>query len=167
MPVRRLTVCSLLTAVALTIFVLEAQIPLPLPVPGLKLGLSNVVTVFALAVLGWKEALAIVLLRIVLGNLLIGQSLAMLYSLAGGLLSFLCMALILRVLKKHQLWICGVFGGIAHNIGQMAVAAAVTATPALWMYLAVLIPCGILTGAFTGLCAQLLRKMLFRKPHDS
>ena len=73
MPVRRLTVCSLLTAVALTIFVLEAQIPLPLPVPGLKLGLSNVVTVFALAVLGWKEALAIVLLRIVLGNLLIGQ----------------------------------------------------------------------------------------------
>lgn len=167
MPVRRLTVCSLLTAVALTIFVLEAQIPLPLPVPGLKLGLSNVVTVFALAVLGWKEALAIVLLRIVLGNLLIGQSLAMLYSLAGGLLSFLCMALILRVLKKHQLWICGVFGGIAHNIGQMAVAAAVTATPALWMYLAVLIPCGILTGAFIGLCAQLLRKMLFRKPHDS
>lgn len=167
MPVRRLTVCSLLTAVALTIFVLEAQIPLPLPVPGLKLGLSNVVTVFALAVLGWKEALAIVLLRIVLGNLLIGQPLAMLYSLAGGLLSFLCMALILRVLKKHQLWICGVFGGIAHNIGQMAVAAAVTATPALWMYLAVLIPCGILTGAFTGLCAQLLRKMLFRKPHDS
>ena len=159
--------CSLLTAVALTIFVLEAQIPLPLPVPGLKLGLSNVVTVFALAVLGWKEALAIVLLRIVLGNLLIGQPLAMLYSLAGGLLSFLCMALILRVLKKHQLWICGVFGGIAHNIGQMAVAAAVTATPALWMYLAVLIPCGILTGAFTGLCAQLLRKMLFRKPHDS
>lgn len=167
MPVRRLTVCSLLTAVALTIFVLEAQIPLPLPIPGLKLGLSNVVTVFALAVLGWKEALAIVLLRIVLGNLLIGQPLAMLYSLAGGLLSFLCMALILRVLKKHQLWICGVFGGIAHNIGQMAVAAAVTATPALWMYLAVLIPCGILTGAFTGLCAQLLRKMLFRKPHDS
>ena len=167
MPVRRLTVCSLLTAVALTIFVLEAQIPLPLPVPGLKLGLSNVVTVFALAVLGWKEALAIVLLRIVLGNLLIGQPLAMLYSLAGGLISFLCMALILRVLKKHQLWICGVFGGIAHNIGQMAVAAAVTATPALWMYLAVLIPCGILTGAFTGLCAQLLRKMLFRKPHDS
>ena len=167
MPVRRLTVCSLLTTVALTIFVLEAQIPLPLPIPGLKLGLSNVVTVFALAVLGWKEALAIVLLRIVLGNLLIGQPLAMLYSLAGGLLSFLCMALILRVLKKHQLWICGVFGGIAHNIGQMAVAAAVTATPALWMYLAILIPCGILTGAFTGLCAQLLRKMLFRKPHDS
>lgn len=167
MPVRRLTVCSLLTAIALTIFVLEAQIPLPLPVPGLKLGLSNVVTVFALAVLGWKEALAIVLLRIVLGNLLIGQPLAMLYSLAGGLLSFLCMALILRVLKKNQLWICGVFGGIAHNIGQMAVAAAVTATPALWMYLAVLIPCGILTGAFTGLCAQLLRKMLFRKPPDS
>ena len=167
MPVRRLTACSLLTAIALTIFVLEAQIPLPLPVPGLKLGLSNIVTVFALAVLGWKETLAIVLLRIVLGNLLVGQSMAMLYSLAGGLLSFLCMALILRVLKKNQLWVCGVFGGIAHNIGQMAVAVAVTATPALWMYLAVLLPCGIVTGAFTGLCAQLLRKMLFKDHPDS
>lgn len=160
MRARRLALCALLTAIALTIFVLEAQIPLPLPVPGLKLGLSNIVTVFALAVLGWKETLAIVLLRIVLGNLITGQGMAMLYSLAGGLFSFLCMALVFRILKENQLWVCGVIGGIAHNIGQMAVAVAVTGTPALLIYLAVLLLCGIVTGAFTGLCAQLLKRRL-------
>lgn len=152
----------MLSAIALTIFVLEAQLPLPLPIPGLKLGLSNIVTVFALAALGRKEALAIVLIRIVLGNLIAGQGMAMLYSLAGGLLSFLCMALVLRILQKKQLWVCGVVGGIAHNVGQMAVALAVTETPALLAYLAVLLLCGIGTGTFTGLCAQLL----LRLPHQ-
>ena len=85
---------------------------------------------------------------------------ALLYSLAGGLLSFAVMALLLRVLKRSQLWVAGVFGGIAHNLGQMAVAVAVTGTPALLMYLPVLLLCGIVTGAFTGLCAQLLRNRL-------
>ena len=160
MKSRRLALSAVLAAIALTIFVLEAQIPLPLPVPGLKLGLSNVVTLFALAVLGWKEAMVILLVRIVLGNIFTAQIMALLYSLAGGLLSFAIMALLLRVLKRSQLWVAGVFGGIAHNLGQMAVAVAVTGTPALLMYLPVLLLCGIVTGAFTGLCAQLLRNRL-------
>ena len=160
MKSRRLALSAVLAAIALTIFVLEAQIPLPPPVPGLKLGLSNVVTLFALAVLGWKEAMVILLVRIVLGNIFTAQIMALLYSLAGGLLSFAVMALLLRVLKRSQLWGAGVFGGIAHNLGQMAVAVAVTGTPALLMYLPVLLLCGIVTGAFTGLCAQLLRNRL-------
>lgn len=153
---RRLTLCAVLSAVALTIFVLEAQIPLP--VSGIKLGLSNIVTVFALSALGWKEALAILLVRVLLGSLAVGQVMALLYSLAGGLLSFVCMALVLRLLKPEQLWVCGVIGGITHNIAQMAVAVAVTRTPALLAYLPLLLLGGTLTGAFTGLCAQLLRK---------
>lgn len=84
---RRLVLCAVLCAVALGIFVLEAQIPLPLPFPGIKLGLSNIVTLLALALLGWKEALGIVLGRVLLGNLLLGQPSALLYALAGGLLS--------------------------------------------------------------------------------
>lgn len=156
MRVRRLTQSALLAAVALTIFVLEAQIPLPLPVPGLKLGLCNVVTLFALQKLGKKYTLAIVLVRIVLGNLALGQVMAMLYALAGGLLSFLVMALLQTHLPQNQLWVAGAFGGIAHNLGQMAAAVAVTQTPALLIYLPVLLLCGIVTGAFTGLCAQLL-----------
>ena len=160
--VRRLALCALFTAIALTIFVVEAQFPLPVPVPGLKLGLSNVVTLFALVVFGWKEALAIVLVRILLGNLITGQMMSLFYSLAGGILSFVCMALILRVLKQNQLWVAGVIGGITHNIGQMTVAVAVTQAPALLAYLPVLILCGIVTGALTGLCAQLINSKLRR-----
>lgn len=160
--VRRLALCALLTAIALTIFVVEAQVPLPVPVPGLKLGLSNIVTLFALAAFGWKETLAILLVRIFLGNLITGQMMSLLYSLAGGMLSFVCMTLILRLLKENQLWVAGVIGGIAHNFGQMAVALAVTQTPALLAYFPVLVLCGILTGALTGLCAQLLHQKLRR-----
>ncbi len=158
MRVRRLALCALLAAVALAIFVLEAQIPLPIPVPGLKLGLSNIVTLFALFALGRKEAAGILLVRILLGNIFTGQITALLYSLAGGLLSFLAMALLKRILKESQLWAAGVVGGIFHNLGQMAVAVAVTETPSLLYYLPLLLLCGILTGTFTGLCAQLLVK---------
>lgn len=160
--VRGLALCALLTAIALTIFVVEAQFPLPVPIPGLKLGLSNVVTVFALAAVGRKKALAILLVRIFLGNVITGQTMSLLYSLAGGLLSFVCMALILRVLKQDQLWVAGVIGGVAHNVGQTAIAVAVTQTPALLAYFPVLMLCGILTGALTGLCAQLLNQKLRR-----
>lgn len=160
MRVRALAQSALLAAVALTVFVLEAQIPLPLPVPGLKLGLCNIVTLFALCRLGRGWSLAIVLTRIVLGNLAMGQVMAMLYALAGGLLSFLVMALIFRRLGQDLLWVTGAFGGIAHNLGQMAVAVLVTSTPALLAYLPVLLLCGILTGAFTGLCARLLCERL-------
>lgn len=160
MRVRALAQSALLAAVALTIFVLEAQIPLPLPVPGLKLGLCNIVTLFALCRLGRGWSLAIVLTRIVLGNLAVGQGMAMLYALAGGLLSFCVMALIFRRLGQDLLWVTGAFGGIAHNLGQMAVAVLVTSTPGLLAYLPVLLLCGILTGAFTGLCARLLCERL-------
>ena len=160
MRVRALAQSALLAAVALTIFVLEAQIPLPLPVPGLKLGLCNIVTLFALCRLGRGWSLAIVLTRIVLGNLAMGQVMAMLYALAGGLLSFLVMALIFRRLGQSLLWVTGAFGGIAHNLGQMTVAVLVTSTPALLAYLPVLLLCGILPGAFTGLCARLLCERL-------
>ena len=160
MRVRALAQSALLAAVALTIFVLEAQIPLPLPVPGLKLGLCNIVTLFALCRLGRGWSLAIVLTRIVLGNLAMGQVMAMLYALAGGLLSFCVMALIFRRLGQDLLWVTGAFGGLAHNLGQMAVAVLVTSTPALLAYLPVLLLCGILTGAFTGLCARLLCERL-------
>lgn len=163
MRYRRLAQTALLSAIALAIFVLEAQIPLFLPVPGVKLGLANVVTVFALATLGRREALAIVVVRVLLGNLASGQGMALLFSLAGGLLSWLVMALILPVLRKNQLWVAGVLGGIAHNVGQMAVALAVTCTPSLLWYLAILLLCGMGTGTLTGLTAQLLRDRLPRE----
>lgn len=153
---QRLTRCALLTAVALTIFVLEAQIPLPVSVPGMKLGLSNVVTLFALFALGWREALSVLALRILLGNVFAGNLMAMLYSAAGGLLSFAAMALLRKIVTKKQIWVCGVVGGAVHNLGQLLAAAAVAGTAGVFLYAPALLLCGMLTGAFTGLCAQLL-----------
>ena len=101
MRVKRLTRCALLTAIALAIFVLEAQIPIPFPVPGMKLGLSNIITLFALFSFGWKDALAIVVIRILLGNLASGQVMVwlpvlLLCGLGTGLFTGLCAQLLLR-----------------------------------------------------------------------
>lgn len=167
MRVKRLTRCALLTAIALTIFVLEAQIPIPFPVPGMKLGLSNIITLFALFSFGWKDALAIVVIRILLGNLASGQVMALLYSLGGGLLSFAGMALLRRILTAKQVWVAGVAGGLLHNLGQMAVALAVTRTRAADLAAGPLL-CGLVTGLFTGLCAQLLlRRRLISDKGDT
>lgn len=153
---RRLAWCALLTAIALTIFVLEGQIPLSFRVPGMKLGLSNLVTLYALFALGWKEALGILLARILLGNVFAGNLMALLYSFSGGLLSFAAMALLRRAVTERQIWVCGTVGGIVHNLGQLGAAALIARTSGLLLYLPVLILCGMVTGAFTGLCAQLL-----------
>ncbi len=157
MRTKRLALCALYAAIALTIFVLEAQIPPLLPLPGIKLGLSNIVTLFALCSLGGKEAFAIVLVRIVLGNLATGRVSAIFYALGGGILSFLTMLFAMRLVKPSQLWVVGVLGGLAHNIGQTCVAVAITQTVELFVYLPVLLLCGIVTGALTGLCAQILQ----------
>ena len=100
--------------------------------------------------------IARIVIRILLGNLASGQVMALLYSLGGGLLSFAGMALLCRILTAKQVWAAGAAGGLLHNLGQMAVALAVTRTPGLLVWLPVLLLCGLGTGLFTGLCAQLL-----------
>ena len=156
MQVRRLTRDALLTAIALTIFMIEAQIPAPIPVPGIKLGLANIVTLYALFMLGPWDALGILLARIVLGSLFAGNMMILLYSLAGGLLCWLLCCVLRRMMTDRQIWLCSIFGAIAHNLGQMAVAIAVTRTPGLLAYLPALMISGILAGAFTGWSAQFL-----------
>lgn len=155
MKAKQLTLCALLTAIALTIFVAEAQIPPIVPVPGMKLGLANVVTVYAMFALGPGDTLMILLCRIFLGSLFAGGS-TFFYSLAGGLLCYLAMLLLRKVLTEKQLWVCGAIGAIFHNIGQMGAAILIARTPQLILYLPVLLITGIAAGAFTGLAAQLL-----------
>jgi heptaprenyl diphosphate synthase len=154
--IKELSKIALLTAVALIIFVVEAQIPVPVPVPGVKLGLSNVVTLFAIFTIGRKKAVIVLLLRIVLGSLITGQVAAMLFSLAGGLVCYLFMCVVYQFVSERQLWVVSVFGAIGHNLGQIVVAAFVVGTASVIYYLPVLIASGILTGLFTGLCAQFL-----------
>lgn len=154
MKTRKLTLMAMLTAIALTIFMVEAQIPAPVPLPGVKLGLSNIVTVFAVFALGSREAAAILFVRIFLGAVFAGNFSTILYSGAGGLLSILVTIGLKKLLSHDQLWVAGALAAIAHSIGQMIVAIAVTGTPGLIVYLPVMILCSIITGLFTGLCAQ-------------
>ena len=156
MKTRKLTQMALLTAIALTIFMVEAQIPPIVPLPGVKLGLSNIVTVFAVFSLGPGEAAAILFCRIFLGSIFAGNFSSILYSASGGTLAILVTIFLRKVLTHKQLWIAGSLGAIAHSIGQVAMAVVVTGTPTIAVYLPILVVISIITGMFTGLCAQFL-----------
>ena len=153
---KRLTLMALLCAIALTIFMIEAQIPPPVPLPGVKLGLSNIVTVFAVFVIGPLEAALILAGRIFLGAVFAGNFSSILYSAAGGTLAILTTIVMRKLLKENQMWVASALGAMAHSVGQMIMAVLVTGTPSIAIYLPALLICSIITGIFTGLCAQLL-----------
>lgn len=155
---KKIAVLGLLTAIALTIFMIEAQIPPVVPIPGVKLGLSNIVTVFTVFTLGPGAGAAVLTCRVFLGAVFAGNFSTILYSAAGGALAILTTIGLRKILKENQLWAAGCLGAIAHSIGQMLVAIAVTRTLGLLMYLPVMIVISIFTGLFTGLCAQFLIK---------
>ena len=131
---KRLTLLAVLTAAALCVFVLEAQLPPLTPVPGIKLGLANIFTLFALYVLDAKSALALLLVRVVLGSLVTGQVSAMGYSLCGGLLSYLVLLLFYRRIPGKQLWALSILSALAHNLGQLLLASVVMGTFAIFWY---------------------------------
>lgn len=154
MNAKRLTRMALLTALALIIFFAELQIPYPVPIPGVKLGLANIITVYAMFLLGPADTAMILLARILLGSIFSGQLMSLFYSLAGGSLCYLVMLVMRKIVSRKQIWVCSVFGSIAHNVGQILVAMLVAETTAMIFYLPVLLVSGIIAGTFTGLCAQ-------------
>ena len=156
MKVKKMVLLALFTAIALTIFMIEAQIPALVPIPGVKIGLSNIVTVFVVFAIGSKEAAAVLFCRIFMGAVFAGNFSTIFYSAAGGALAILVTIGLKRLLKKNQLWVAGCLGAVAHSVGQMAAAIMISGTPSLVIYLPVMIVCSIITGLFTGLCAQLL-----------
>ena len=158
MKTKKLVLLALLDAIALTIFMVEAQIPALVPIPGIKLGLSNIVTVFTVFTIGPWEGAAVLFVRIFLGAVFAGNFSSILYSAAGGLCAISATMLLRKILNKKQLWVAGCLGAIAHSVGQMAMAIAITATPGLIAYLPIMIAASIVSGTFTGFCAQLLVK---------
>ena len=156
MSTRRLTRLALYTTIALAIFVIEAQIPLPVPVPGVKLGLSNIVTLAALYFLGRREAGLILAARILLGAFLIGRPSVLLFSGIGGLFALIVMALAMKALPRNQIWAVSILGALAHNAGQLLMAAFLMRTFAVFAFGPALILSAILTGCFTGLAARFL-----------
>ncbi len=158
---KRLSLMAMLTAVSLIIFVIEAQIPPIVPVPGVKLGLANIITLTAMVLLGRKEAGLILLCRIVLGSVFAGGVSGFLFSIAGGVLAYAVMCLLLRAFRDKLIWVLSVFGAIGHNIGQLAVALLITGTPQIALYYGpALLASGIITGAFTGFGAMFVLKAL-------
>ena len=156
MSAKKIARLGLLSAIALTIFMVEAQIPDLVPVPGVKLGLANIVTVFTVFALGAKEGVAVLFVRIFLGAVFAGNFSTIFYSAAGGALAIAATIGLKRILKPTQLWVAGCLGAVAHSVGQMAMAVLLTQTPGLLVYLPVMVAISIFTGCFTGLCAQFL-----------
>ncbi len=152
--VMRLTQLGLLTAVSLIIFVIELQIPNPFPIPGIKLGLANIITVFAVYRYKAGEVFAVVIARILLGAVFSGNLFSIIYSLSGALLCLAGMLIFRRFIDERHLWISSVFGAVLHNIGQIIAAIIILQTPQVLMYFPFMLLSGCLAGLFTGLCAQ-------------
>ena len=156
---RRIALYGMLIALAFVFSYIEFLIPINLGVPGVKLGLANLVNVAALYTMGPASAAVISIIRVVLNGLTFGNLSMMLYSLAGAFLSIIVMS----VLKKLDiLSITGVSiaGGAAHNIGQLLVAAAVLETSSIFYYLPVLLIAGTIAGTLIGIVGAIITKRL-------
>lgn len=144
---------GMFTAAAMICSYIEAMIPINFGIPGIKLGLANLVVLIVLYMMGTKDALIVSVLRIILTGFLFGNLFGILYSLAGGILSFLVMWLLKRSGKLRIISV-SVAGGICHNIGQLLVAAVVVENYKIMYYIPVLLIAGLLTGFLIGILAQ-------------
>lgn len=156
----RVAYFGVFTALALIFSYVETLIPINFGIPGVKLGLANLIIVIILYQTGWKEALLLSVVRIVLAGFLFGSLFSILYSLAGGLLSLVVMAFTKRY-KGFSVMGVSIAGGVSHNVGQLAVAMLVVSTWQIGYYLPVLLIAGLLTGALIGFVS---REMLKRIP---
>jgi heptaprenyl diphosphate synthase len=152
---RRMTLSALLCAVALMLSYIEALLPFDFGIPGMKLGLANLATVLLLYLLGIPYAALVSLARILLSSFLFGNPVSLLYSLAGGVFSFVGMMLLKRI---PAMGIPGVSvaGGVLHNVGQILIACLTFKTLRLSYYLPVLTVTGIITGLLIGILAKTL-----------
>ena len=147
------------TALALIFSYVEMLIPIQFGVPGIKLGLANLLIVIMLYKCGPKEALLLSVVRIVLSGFIFGNMFSIIYSLAGGILSLAVMAL-LKGRGSFSVMGVSIAGGVCHNIGQLAVAMAVVETYRVGYYLPVLLVAGMLTGMLIGIVSNEVLKRI-------
>lgn len=156
---KRIAYLGMFTALAMVLGWLESLVPLVPVVPGMKLGLANVVTIVVLYRFGWKEAGGVNLLRVGLSSVLFGNLSLFLYSLAGAVLSLVVMTL-LKKSDKFSMPVVSVTGGIMHNIGQLVMAILLIENRSLLYYLPVLMISGMVSGVLIGLCGTWLHRHL-------
>ncbi len=161
MKAKKVTFLGLSIALAMILSFVEHQIPALVAIPGIKVGLPNLVMVFLLYRVGWKETVIVSIIRILLVSMLFGNVQAMTFSLAGAILSLACMIL----LKKTGWFSCivvSISGGIMHNIGQIIAACLWTQTAEIAYYLPVLLVSGIVSGTIIGILSGMIVKRMER-----
>ena len=158
---KKLALSAILAALAMILSYVEAMVPMPVPIPGIKLGLANLVILLAIYRLGFKYALAINCIRIFVTGLLFTGVFGILYSLAVGLLSLLVMYLLYRTEIFSMVGV-SMAGGVAHNLGQLLTACLIMSNIRLMSYFAVLLFAGIGSGILMGIVAWLVCQRL---PH--
>ena len=161
-PAAKLAESGVLVALALIFSYIEHLIPMPIPVPGVKLGLANLVTLTGLFFLSPLQVLLIMITRILLAGFMFGNLSTILYSLAGGLLSFFIMIFAKRLKVFSPLGI-SILGGVFHNIGQLIIAMLVLKSTMLIAYLPPLIIIGTVSGTLIGIAGKALTKYMYRK----
>lgn len=156
---KKLTIAALMAALALIFSYVEVLIPFTIGIPGIKLGIANIVVIISLYYLGPRYAITINVVRVLIAGLLFNGLFGALYSLAGAIVSFVIMV----ILKKGDIFsVVGISmaGGVAHNLGQILVAAVLIANIKIFIYFPVLIISGVITGAIIGILAGLILKRL-------
>lgn len=137
-------------ALALILSYVETLIPFSIGIPGVKLGLTNLIVVVMMYTIGYKEAWLVSVLRILLAGMMFGNAFSILYSMAGGLLSFLVMAFLIRLNRFHVVSV-SICGGVAHNMGQIIVASIVLQSGYVIYYFPMLLIAGMITGTAVGI----------------
>lgn len=153
---QRIALSGLLVALMLVLGFVESLLPVG-SIPGIKMGLSNGVLIFAIYMLGIPTAWILMILKVVLSGLLFGGVSAMMYAFAGGALSMACMCLLRCVPGVHCV-VVSMMGGMTHNIGQVGLAMIILHTPRLLYYMAILMAVGLACGMLTGVCASSVMK---------
>ena len=155
MKTKKVAMLGLTVALAMIMSYIEALVPLSFAVPGIKMGLANIVIIFVLYKIGTKEAILVSLIRVILVSLLFSNVMAMAYSIAGAVLS-LSVMWILKKTDKFSFVGVSIAGGIMHNVGQIIMAVILLGTEQIVLYLPVLIITGTVTGVVIGIVSGLV-----------
>lgn len=159
MTTRKIATYGMMVALALIMSYIEAQIPAFVAVPGMKLGLTNIVVVVALYLIGPKSAMFINVIRIILVSLLFGNTMSFAFSIAGGMISTVVMLLLKKIDRFGVIGVSAA-GGISHNIGQILVAMVLLHTSAIAWYLPILWISGIVSGIVIGVISGIVTNRL-------
>ena len=153
MSAKRIAKMSMLVALAIIFSYIEFLVPINLGVPGIKLGLANLVIVIALYTMKTVDVWLISILRILILGFMFGSGMSIIYSIAGAVLSLMVMCIIKRI-KGFSIVGVSIAGGVCHNIGQVLVAMVVVETTGILYYMPALLVAGVITGAIIGIVSK-------------